>query len=114
MAWEVFERKRTATGEPGVLITTRGYFYLNAPCRNKYFDGHKYVKLFWDSTQRRVGLRPAKSLDKDNYTIGTSSSRGAICARNFIKVFGIDISHKKSLPVHWNEKENLLEFSVRK
>lgn len=115
MAFEAFERKRSHGGDPSVTITRFGNFVLNSTCIEKFFKDAKYAKLYWDADHQKVGIKPMPKKDQYSYSINYSpkGSVGTFSGVSFFKAVGIDNKNTKSYPASWNEKEGLVEFSVK-
>ena len=114
MGFQPFEDKRVKRTEPAVSITRFGNFTLNAACVRELFRGYKYIKVYWDAKQRKVGLKPLKRPDEFSYSVNVNSkgSIGTFSGTAFIKAMGIDYSETRAYLVSWNEEEKLIEFSV--
>lgn len=115
MGFEPFESKRTHGGDPSVSITKYANFILNTACIQRYFEDTKYAKVFWDAEHQKVGIKPMKKKDAYSYSIHLSpkGNVGSFSGVAFFKATGIDYKNTKSYLVEWNEKEQLVEFSVK-
>jgi len=113
MAWVEFEGKRSKFGPPAVTISRAGVFVFNSACIRRFFNGYKYVKLFWNDDGKRIGIKPLSSMENSAYTISIPVRGGAnFSSPAFLSHFGINYSETRSFPAKWNDKEGLLEFTV--
>jgi hypothetical protein len=114
MAFEEFQRKRTHSGEPAVSISSYGNFILNSATIAKFFEGKKYVKVYWDAEQSKIGIKPMKTKDLYSYTLNLSPKGGvgSFSGTAFLKTYGIPYNKTRSIEATWNEKEGLLELKV--
>ncbi len=114
MAFQPFERKRQRTGEPMLTVTKYGNLMINSTCMAKYFSGYRYVRLYWDADERKIGVKPMKKKDQHSYSISPSPKGGVgtFSGTAFFKQFGVNYKETKSYPATWNEKEGLVEAKV--
>lgn len=116
MPFTMFQRQRTAGGPPRVAISKYRNFIFNSACVNEYLKTVKYVHLFWDEEELRVGVKPASKQDQFSYPLHYSA-RGnvaTISAISFLRYIGwdMDSGDTKHFDVEWNEKEKLLGFTI--
>jgi hypothetical protein len=113
MAFELFTKKQSHGGPPAVAITKRGHFSINSSAVDR-LNKTKYVHLYWDQEQSKVGLRPLAKKDEHSYLINysTRGNVGAVSASAFLKDLGYPIKETKSFPATWNAKDELLEFKI--
>jgi hypothetical protein len=113
MAFELFTKKQSHGGPPSVSITKRGHFSINSSAVN-YLSRSKYVHVYWDHEQQKVGLKPLIKKEEHAYRINysTKGSGGAVSASAFLKGVGYAFKETKSFPAGWNAKEGLLEFKI--
>ena len=114
MAFEEFQRKKMHTGEPAVSIGKYGNFVLNSTAIRKYFTQAKYAKLYWDESERKIGIRPVTTKDAHSYAInfGSNNGVGSFSGTAFLKAHGIKYAETKSFDASWDEKEGLLVLKV--
>lgn len=113
--FKAFEKKRAKSTEPTVTINKAGSIVLNSACIREFFRGYKFAKLFWDAEGKRVGIKPLKTNDGFAYSLNLAPKRnsGTFSGVAFCKDAGIDYGKTRPFPAKWNEKEGLLEFSVK-
>ena len=114
MPYELFSRKRTHGGPPAVSITRFGIFVINSSAIEKYFHKHKYIHIYWDKEEGKVGLKPLRKKEEKSYNVHYSpkGNVGSLSATAFLKYVGYKNSETKAFPVTWNEKEGMLEFRI--
>jgi hypothetical protein len=120
MAFEEFQRKRSRVGEPAISISKFGNFIINSTVVANYFDGggKKYVKLYWDEAERKIGIKPMASKDASTYAINfgpispTGGGVGSFSGTAFLKAHGIKYDETKSFDAVWNQKEGLLVLKM--
>ena len=114
MAFELFDRKRTHGGPPGVSITKMGMFVINSSAIEKYFQSRKYISVYWDKESGKVGLKPLAKKEDKSYSIHYSpkGNVGSMSATAFLKFVGYEHKETKPFPATWNDKEGLLEFTI--
>jgi len=115
MGFEPFEGKRSHSGDPAVSITKAGNFIINSTCVERHFKGTKYIKVFWDSENEKIGIKPLTAKDTYAYRLNLSSrgNVGAFSGTAFFKSIGLEHKATKSYAVEWNKREQLIEFSVQ-
>jgi hypothetical protein len=116
MPFEMFQRQRIAGGPPRVAVSKYRNFIFNSACVNAYLKNVKYVHLFWDSEKLRVGVRPSSKEDRSAYPLHYSprGNVATISSMSFLRYIGWDMDDQntKHFDADWNEKDNLLEFTI--
>jgi len=114
MVWERF----TLTGrniKPKATIRKGGQIGLNNAVINKYkLDKFKYVVLFIDKEQKKIGIKPTNDEQEEGVRKLRLSKYGAsIPAKNFIELYRLEQIKKRKLNCIWDRKDNMLvaEFS---
>ena len=112
--FKAYEQKGTEGKKPAVSITKGGALVLNTGCVAAFFKGYKYVKLFWDAENNKVGIKPMKKKDAFSYSLsyGTRKTVAWLSGKSFLKNIGIEYKNNTVYPAVWNEKEGLVEFAV--
>lgn len=120
MAFEEFKHKKTrGVLEPRVSISNAGLFILNSGCMAQHFKEFNFAVLFWDKQNRKIGIKPVKQKPQHGYTVNRNQSIGTLSGTGFLAHYGLKdlIPDKGKEPntydAKWNDKEGLLEFSVR-
>ena len=95
---------------------------LNSACISGHFPTHpkpkyRYAKLYWNEEIGGVGIKPMQKDDGHCYSInyGPRQNFGSLSGTAFCNSIGYDFRKEKtrSFPAKWNDKEGLLEFSVK-
>ena len=117
MGFEVFNKKMQYKGTPAVTITTLGRMAFNKAVtiifRTQRVDD---VILMWDKDKNLIGLQPITTKDHRSYKV-RYSKRGdgsGFTANTFLKYIGYNASETQSLPIQWDEKEQLFTIEVPK
>lgn len=113
MSYELFNRKREHGGPSAVTVTKFGNFVINSTGLS-LFKKQKYVHVYWDKDNSKVGLKPLPKKEDKSYSINYSPKGGvgSLSATAFLKHIGYPIKATTSFPAHWNEKEQMLEFQI--
>jgi hypothetical protein len=113
MGFELFTKKQSHGGPPSVSITKRGHFSINSSAVN-CLSRSKYVHVYWDREQSKVGLKPLAKKEEHSYRVNysTRGNVGAVSASAFLKGVRYPIKETKSFSATWNPKEELLEFKI--
>ncbi len=115
MAYEIFTRKVTRTGNPALAFNTFGRIGLNqAATRLFQKDAIEFVLLLWDTEERKLAIRPITKKDTRAYRIAYSKkgNGSGFSAKTFFDYIGLDYSSTFSVLAQWNEEEGLLEADV--
>jgi hypothetical protein len=111
MAYELFDSKATRIGPLALTIQGDVRIALNADVGDLLTSrGAKYAQILWDRDSLKIGIRPLQKRDGRAFKLTFyKSKRGAsLSAQSFLHY----IQWKPgsfATPVHWNEKEALLE-----
>lgn len=115
MPWEVYSRKRVATGDPMVTFSKLGRISLNKKATS-FLEEDKdlHVVLLWDKDSRKVGIKVAQQKDKHTYMIvyGQKGNGAGFNAKTFLDYIGVDYTQSKQHPAHWNPAEKIMEVSL--
>jgi hypothetical protein len=113
MPYELFNRKRTHGGPPGVTITKYGNFVVNSAAI-EHFGKNRFVQVYWDRDQGMVGLKPIPKKEEHAYHLNLSpkGNVGSLSATAFLKHVGYPIKDTKSFSAVWSEKQGMLEFKI--
>jgi len=113
MAYEIFTRTRSITTSPSLNIATNGRVSLNqATTALLKQNGVEFILLMWDAELHRMAMRPVVKKDSRAYGISYTKSNSMFTAKMFLEHIGYDYSKSRSLPVTWNEGENIFEVDI--
>ena len=115
MPYEIFTRKVVRRGSPAVTITKMGRIAVNKNATEAFEkNAVEYILLMWDSTARKIGIRPITKKDSRAYPLkyGIKGNGAAFSCKTFLDFIGIDYSTSTSLPATWAEDFSLLETTV--
>lgn len=118
MAFEKFvaEKKRPTSGKaPLAKVLKGGQISLNSSAFDQYLKGATHIELYYDSSNRKIGLQPKKYKTKAAFKIrvvGKNKSTYRIYAKPLIEHYGIQLSSKISVTPTWNDAANLLELTL--
>ena len=112
MAYELFDSKAIRVGSPALTIGTDRRIGLNADVGDILTSlGAKYAQLLWDRESLRLAIRPLMKREQRAFklTVAKGKRGAAFSARSFLNYIQWQASDRFTAPVHWNEKEGLLE-----
>jgi hypothetical protein len=115
MGYEVFDSKVMRVGSPALTIQADGKIALNADVGDLLGPlGAKYVQILWDSESCKLAIRPLSKQAQRAFKLSFfRGKRGSsLSARSFLKYIQWQSSKAVTIPVHWNEKEGLLEADL--
>ena len=78
MAFEEYIPRRVSSKQPAVTIGKTGLLMFNVSCVSEYLKDNKFVKLYYDSDTKRIGMKLFK--EQVEHTVAVSKGKGA--ARN--------------------------------
>ena len=116
MGYEKFSKQRRASKDQAMItILKGGQLSINKVCVEKYLKKYKYVVMYFDLEQRKVGMQPTNDATNDAYNIRfiKDGKLANISVKLFLKHFGI--KHEKSVAYSatWNDKEKLVEITLK-
>jgi len=112
MAYELFDNKSARIGSPALTVHSQGSISLNADAGDIVASlGAKYAQILWDRETLKLAIRPLAKRDAQAFKLTfLKGKRGVnLSARSFLNYIQWRLSGAFSAPVHWNEKEGLLE-----
>jgi hypothetical protein len=112
MGYELFDQKSIRTTTPNLTISSqRLHFSADA---SEFFGGAEFAHILWDRGSCKVGVSPLKKRDATAYAVTyPKGKRGAgLSAQAFLRYIGWNSTDPCSVPVHWNEKEKLIEAQL--
>jgi len=114
LPYELFTTKAIRLGSPVLTISSDGRIALNADAGDLLPPGTKFVQILWDSKANKVALRPLIKPAESSYRIGfRRGKRGRhFSALAFLRYIGWDMSKSATIPIAWNEGENVFEASL--
>jgi len=109
MAFEKFAEKARSF-RPKLSIRSNGTIGLNAPAVAKYrLRTVKFVTLFYDREERKIGIQQAASQDEDGiHPLNVGKTGAWISARRFLDYFGLSTTETKRFDTEWDEKEKMI------
>jgi len=116
MGYEKFtKQRRPAKDQSMITVLKSGLLGINKRCMEEYFRDCKYAEMYYDSEQKKIGIRPTNNSTNDAYNVRPikDGKLGSISVREFLKHFGIE--HEKSIAYSavWNDKEKLVEIILK-
>src|SRR5262252_7447295 len=100
MAYELFSRKRTHGGPPAVTVTKNSTIVINASAVEHYFSKRRYVHVYWDEDNGKVGLKPLAKYEDQAYRVNVSP-KGKVAAFSgaaFLRHAGYKPGETRSFP----------------
>lgn len=117
MAYEKFiKQRRIAKDRAMITILKFGQFGINKVCTEKYFKKFKYVVMYFDKEQNKIGIQPtndASNNDAYNINFIKNGTLANISVKTFLKHFGISHEQSISYPATWNDKDKLIEILLK-
>jgi hypothetical protein len=109
MAFEKFTEKARSF-RPKLSVRSNSTIGLNAPAVSKFkLKDVKFVTLFYDRDDRKIGLRVAVNVDEEGVHPLNMSKTGAwVSARRFLDYFGLSTTETKRYDALWDEKEKMI------
>jgi hypothetical protein len=117
MAYKVFDKRFVRDLPPAVTITAAGRLGLNADLTRMFKkNAVESVLLLFDPEKRKIAIQPAASKDKRSYRLAYAPdlSQASMSAMRFLKTIGWDGKAHIRIPVTWDERNSLLEFTMPK
>jgi hypothetical protein len=113
MGYEVFDRKATKIGSPGLTITKAKTIALNPDAGDLVRRaGGKFVHFLWDASANKMALRPLAKADSIAFKLTNQSGkrRGmTVSAAAFLHHIGWNAAKSTAVAASWNEKDKALE-----
>lgn len=103
-------------GKSTIRILKSGDFSISPGAYEKWFSGAGYVELLFDPRGKKVGMKPRKSSTKASYKLRESPQGGRrryVSGQQFLESYGVKVGKAESYEAQWNDKEKLVEFSVK-
>lgn len=109
-----YNQDRVYTKEPAVTVNKSGSTFFNRGSMEAYgIPNYRYIKLYFDKTNRRVGMLLLDKREQGAYTISRNKKVHVFNARNFYRKNNTDLSEaKKGIPLNRCEKTGLLVFNI--
>jgi len=119
MGYEKFSRTKEGRQRRGeyVTISTLGIFRVSLAAYENYFEGYKYVELFYNSEAKKVGLKLLKEATPDSYDIRVSGEKTKtvnITGKTFLNHYGIDYSKTRRYTPVQNKALGMIELDLNK
>lgn len=120
MAMEFFSRKVRQTGSPAAAFTKMGRVGFNTMATADFEKrGVECVLLGWDKEKRLVGIKPISITKKDPraYKLRPGGKKGngsGFTALTFLRHIGFDLSESKSMPIEWDDNQEMFLIEVPK
>ena len=115
MAFERFKKEKPGRNCPTISIHACGRLYMNHIASERYFKNCSYVELYYDESNRALGIKPIKRPEHNSFK--TWRNKGAcaafIYARNFFQHYDIPFKKSRKYLCFWNEKEKLVEVPLQ-
>ena len=99
---------------PSAKMLKGGQISLNDSAYLQFLKGSRHVELYYDSTAKKIGLKPKKYGTKIAFkirSVGKGKATYRINAKPLIEYYDIKLSGKTDLSLNWNAKDDLLELS---
>lgn len=100
--------------QPMVSVLSSGRLGINRACLEKYLKNYQHAELFFDPGEKIIGIHPTNEASDVAYPIRVSrNSDAGITALAFLRHFGIPHEKSKAYIATWNEKESMVQISLR-
>ena len=117
MAFETYVPQRgPSVGKSTIRILKNGTFSVSPAAYDKWFKKSNYVELLFDTRSGKVGLRPRSKPTKASYKLRMSPQGGDrryVSGAQFLESYGGDVRKARTFEAKWNERQKLVEFSVK-
>ena len=117
MGFETYIPQRgPSSGKSTIRILKNGDFSISPMVYDQWFDKANHVELMFDPQHRRIGLKPRPKSTKASYKVRESPQGGMrryVSGGQFLDTYGVDVDKAKSFDAKWNEKEKLVEISLK-
>jgi hypothetical protein len=91
-----------------------GQIGFNAGAINRFrVNDYKYVVLYFDPSERVVGIQLVRSEEPGSIQISKKQSNTYVTAKNFFDKFGIDYSHSHRHDLEQDTESGFLYFSTK-
>lgn len=98
MTFELYKKTRTRTQGDTVSITSAGMIVIDRTLAVKYLNGCEYVQLYYDPTEKKVGIKPLRSRDRYSVKLvrqAQDSERAMVSGRGFLNAYKLAVSEKE-------------------
>jgi hypothetical protein len=116
MGYEKFtKQRRPAKDQAMITVLKGGQLGINKMCMEEYFRDYKYVEMYYDKDQKKIGIRPTNDSTNDAYNVRLikGGKLANISVKEFLKHFGIEHGKSIAYSATWNEKEKLVEVDIK-
>lgn len=117
MAFETYVPQRgPSVGKSTIRILKNGNFSISAAAYEEWFHKSNYVELLFEPRTRKIGLKPRAKPTKASYKLRLSPQGGGrryVSGSQFLEKYGIDVRKARNLEARWNERQKLVEVSVK-
>lgn len=117
MGYEKFtKQRRQAKDQAMITILKGGQFGFNKVCVEKFIKKYKYAVMYFDKEQKKIGIQltnDSTNNDAHNIRFLKKGTLATISTMEFLKHFCISHEQSTSYPATWNEKEKLIEISLK-
>lgn len=112
MAFEQYKKQRAVKETKTVTINSAGVISISPDLTSEHLDGVKYVELYFDSSTRKIGVKPVRT--ETDYAFQLSrpakGKRAAVSGRGFLTNYKLGIKPQKH-PAEFHD--GMIVFSVR-
>lgn len=114
MGFKKFQRDVFTKDQPIISILDRGQFSISRVCYEKFLKGYRYIVLYYDEENRKIGFKPTNTKTPECYEIlvDDNDRLARISGHKFLNYFKVEHKESKKYLVKWNEKEKLVELDL--
>lgn len=114
MAYEIYTRKVRRLGSPQIALMNNGRVSFNkASAALLTEQAVEFVLLMWDSSARKIAIRPIAKKDSRAYKINVRSNSAGFSAKTFLEDIGFDYEKGTVIfPLSWNAEQGIFEMSL--
>lgn len=117
MPFETYVPQRGPSGSKSqIRILKSGDFSISPSAYQEWFGNANYVELLFDPKSKKIGMKPRKRPTKASYKLRESPQGGDrryVSGEQFLETYGVSVNKAKAFDAAWNDKEDLVEFSVK-
>jgi len=91
MAFELYKKTRATTEAEEVSISAAGILTISPLLTEQHFKNVESVELYFDSTTKKVGIKPVKTKTRYSYQLlrPNNSRRSSVSGRGFLTTYKI-------------------------
>ena len=118
MAFELYKKTRATTEAEEVTISSAGVITISPTLTEKNLKNIEHVELYFDSANRKVGIKPVKQETRYSYQVlrPAHGRRAAISGRGFLGSYKISQDAKgkfKPLTLEASFEDGMIVFRVK-